>query len=180
MSSNNNANLESRILISSIIQTLVENKNYDYVMGAGSTGMLYTAQELLSENGAAAEIIGLKDSRDLEKSIASYKVETENVFERTQRIYEDSDVLLFLPGGIGTIAELYAMLDANIENEKAKPIFIYNADHSYDLLLEDMKTKIKDGFISPQVLINCHEITTEEQLVEQLSTYEEKESKVKK
>lgn len=179
MSSNDSANLESRVLASSVIQNLIQNKDYSYVMGASGNGIMRMAQELFAENNINPEIVGLANSVDLEKSISTYKVEVESVFERTKRIYEDSDALLFLSGGIGTFSELYAMLDANMEMPPSKPIFIYNADHSYDYFLADFNQKIKNGFADEDTLVNCYIANSEEELLTQLTQYEKtEESKV--
>lgn len=177
-SSSNSANLGSQVLASTLISHIVKDKNYDYMMGAGNTGIMRNIQSILIENGHIPIIVGVKDTQELEQSVASYKIEVENTFERTKEIYQNSDIILALSGGMGTFSEVYSMIDANMESNTQKPIFIYNVDHSYDYFVQDFNQKVTSGFADESILDYFKVISTEEELLENLTNYEKKESEV--
>jgi len=178
-SSSQNAKLESKVLASTLIQNLAHEKDYEYVMGAGSNGIMKICQEILIENGAQLEIIGIRGSNDLNNSLATHKVQVANTFDRTKQICEDSDTFLFLSGGFGTMAELYSILDANIETNVKKPIIIYNADHSYDAFLSDLKQKQENGFVNSSIFDAFSICASEEEVFERLDMSEKIEGRSK-
>lgn len=171
-SSSENANLESKKLASSLMKKIVRKKDYNYIMGAGATGMMHICQEILIENNANLKIIGIKESTDLNSSLATEKIQITNTFDRTKQIYEYSDILLFLSGGFGTMAELYSMLDANVETGNKKLIILYNNDHSYDAFLNDLKQKQEKGFVNKSIFEEFSICVSEEEVLETLNLEE--------
>ena len=87
--------------------------------------------------GIAPEIF--KDSfKDLK---CTKEIITKNISERTTKLIEESDALIFLPGGIGTIYELFTAIESKRSGEFNKKIIIYNSNNYFDKLLlfiEDM------------------------------------------
>ena len=63
--------------------------------------------------------------------------------DRTKEIYNISDILLFLPGGLGTLAELFGMIEEKRTNNDNKKIIIYNYNNYYDNILNHL-TKISN------------------------------------
>ncbi len=173
-SSSDQANSKSKTLARGLIERLVHEKEYEYVMGAGSTGMMRMCQKIILENGASLEIVGIEKTKDLENSLATNKMQVVDTFERTRKVYQNSDILLFLSGGFGTMAELYGMMDASIEMEIKKPILIYNEDHSYDLFFADLKEKVRNGFASDPIFESFCIVSSQEELFDALEKIEER------
>lgn len=80
---------------------------------------------------------------------------TDTVGERIKNIIDESDVLLFLPGGIGTLYELFTAIEWKKSCEFDKPIVIYNSFSYYDKLLEFLNMIYDNGF-SPVEISNCY------------------------
>ncbi len=78
-----------------------------------------------------------------------------DTFDLKQNIFNDADLLVMLPGGTGTISELFAYLEEIRSNDKSKLLVLYNEDHHFDstmALIEDLiardfnRTNIYDYF----------------------------------
>lgn len=139
---------ETRRMVSSLIADLVKKEPFTAVMGVSTDGIMGTVKELLLENDLCLEIVGLKGETKAEANLATTKIETDSSFDRTATIYEESDVLLFLPGGINTESEFYSMLGDTMEKgEGIKPIILYNEDHGFDYDLQNLLYKQEKGLI---------------------------------
>ena len=83
------------------------------------------------------------------EDISKYKLEctyVDNTFERTNSLYKESDKILILPGGSGTISEIFAMLEDYRTIESNKEIIIYNQDNYYSDILSLLMKSIKHNF----------------------------------
>lgn len=73
-----------------------------------------------------------------------------DTFERTKRIYDESDILIMMPGGTGSTAEAFAFLEQartdSWDNKTPKTIVVYNKDGHYNQLLSQIKEYIDKGF----------------------------------
>ena len=84
-----------------------------------------------------------------QEDISKYKVDCkylDNTFERTNSLYNESDKILILPGGSGTISELFSMLEDNRTIDSNKEIIIYNQDNYYSDILGLLMKAIKHNF----------------------------------
>lgn len=81
----------------------------------------------------------------------NYEEITKTVSERTKRVFEESDVLLFMPGGIGTIYELFSAIEWKRSQELDKPIIIYNSLNYFDNLLIFIDSIYNNGFTSREI-----------------------------
>ena len=83
---------------------------------------------------------------------------TNSISERTEKLIEESDVLIFLPGGIGTIYELLTAIESKRSKEFDKPIIIYNSNHYFDNLLLFLDNIYNQNFTNKSVK-NCYHIS---------------------
>lgn len=67
----------------------------------------------------------------------------ETVNERKSALLNLSEILVFIPGGIGTIDELFSAIEARRAHEHESPIIIVNANNFFGHLL-DMLNQIYD------------------------------------
>lgn len=74
---------------------------------------------------------------------------TDTIENRKKRLF-DADIIVFAPGGVGTLDELaydcVAMQDGFIKN---KPFIIYNINGFFYHILEYLKEMVKSGFAEP-------------------------------
>jgi uncharacterized protein (TIGR00730 family) len=70
--------------------------------------------------------------------------------ERKQLMAERADLFIALPGGIGTLEELYEVWTWRQLAYHDKPIGLLNVDGYYDALLRFMDHTVAEGFLSPE------------------------------
>ena len=111
------------------------------IMGAVSNGVL-------EKNGQVIGIIpeALMGWEQHHEGISELIV-VENMHIRKRMMYEKSDAAIILPGGFGTLDELFEMLTWNQLSIHNKPIFILNTAGFYDSLLAHIKYMVKENFL---------------------------------
>ncbi len=151
-SSNSNVPLEYRELASSVA-TMLANNNHKLVFKGEEEGMSGKCFMTFKYEGAKTKAIidssKLDDLKGLE--VDAYEVEM-NTFDRTKKIYSASEVVLILPGGLGTLAELFAVLEEKKNTNDDKPIILFNHDNFYTPLLKALKNLFSLGFVSESEL----------------------------
>ena len=138
------ASLESRDNNSKIVRLLVM-RDYSFVMGASETGSMMDAKEIIRENGRLLTSVG--NELELARTDADVKVTVRSTFERLAEIYKNSDAIIFLNGGMGTLSEFIAFLNNSIETKEEKPLILYNESGMYNYMLKDLEVKRKEGLI---------------------------------
>lgn len=68
------------------------------------------------------------------------------VNERKNAIIETADIFLFLPGGIGTIDELFSIIEAKRSRQHNKKIIIYNINNYYEELIILLNKMYNENF----------------------------------
>lgn len=76
---------------------------------------------------------------------------TEDIYSRQQSFERLSDAFVALPGGVGTLAELFCSLNTKLLGAHKKPIIVLNAQHAYDPFLLLLDSMIRAGFVQPAV-----------------------------
>ncbi len=66
---------------------------------------------------------------------------------RKKMIYERADAAIVLPGGFGTLDELFEMLTWNQLKIHSKKIYVLNSDGFYNHLLKHLRQLHKEGFL---------------------------------
>jgi uncharacterized protein (TIGR00730 family) len=70
-----------------------------------------------------------------------------DMHSRKKLMYEKSDVVIVLPGGFGTMDELFEMLTWNQLKIHNKKIYILNSDGFYNHLIQHMHALQKEDFL---------------------------------
>ena len=92
-----------------------------------------------------------------------------DMLERKKRMAELSDGFLTLPGGIGTLDELFEMLTWVRLGVHEKPNGLLNVDGFYDDLVSFcLRTQVEGGFISAENAGNLIVSTSIPELLDQL------------
>ena len=121
-------------------------KDNDLVVSADNTGIMGLAQRVAKEN--QREVIGICHSlylSDISKVDCDKKIVVDTVFDRTDQLLHYSDAILFLPGGIGTVFEIMAVIEKKRSLELDKKIIIYNSFHYFDQYCYQVKQSINDA-----------------------------------
>jgi uncharacterized protein (TIGR00730 family) len=157
-------------------QTLAEKK-IELVYGGGRVGLMGTIANAVLEHGG--KVIGVIPEFLNTKEIAFdditelYVVKT--MHERKMMMHEFSDGVITLPGGFGTLEELFEMLTWGQLSVHKKPVAILNVNNYYDHLLKFIDHTVAEGLLKKvnkdMILVsnNC------EDLIEKMYQYEHPE-----
>ena len=89
----------------------------------------------------------------------------DTTFDRTKNIYNNSDVLLILPGGTGTTAEIFSFIEEMRTTPTEKEMLIYNKDNHYKYLIKFIEEAINKRFNSESINEYLKFFGTKEEIV---------------
>jgi uncharacterized protein (TIGR00730 family) len=90
--------------------------------------------------------------REVADADAGELIVTDTMRERKQVMEERSDAFLALPGGIGTLEELFETWTAGYLGIHDKPVVMLDPHGHYDGLLEWLAGLIEPGYVHPMAL----------------------------
>ena len=115
----------------------------DLIFGVCDKGLMGLSHDIAFKNGRFIKgICPLIYMDQFNLVNCDYEKVTATVAERTLDVIDESDVILFLPGGVGTIYELFSAIEWKRSFEFDKPIIIYNSLGHFDKMLENAKNSI--------------------------------------
>lgn len=85
-----------------------------------------------------------------EENNKSEVIITATINERKDAIFNLSDVLVFLPGGIGTVDEFMASLESRRSGEHSHPIIIVDVNNSFKKVLEVLEKIYAEELANPK------------------------------
>jgi uncharacterized protein (TIGR00730 family) len=156
-----------------LARVLVEHQ-ISLVYGGGSIGLMgILADEVLRLGG---HVIGVIPQALMDKELGHTQLSklhiVQNMHQRKALMSELSDGFIALPGGIGTLEELFEMftwLQLGIHN---KPLGILNINGFYDQLIEFLKHLVKTKFLASEQLDLLIKETDPELLLQSLSNFQ--------
>jgi uncharacterized protein (TIGR00730 family) len=130
------------------------------VYGGGNVGLMgVIANEILRLGGKATGVIpqALMDKEVGHKELTHLHV-VKDMHERKALMAELSDGFVAMPGGIGTLEELFEILTWSQLGFHQKPIGVLNVDGFYDGLVAFLQNQVAQGFVKDnQAALMMHE-----------------------
>jgi len=133
---------------------LLAQENCTVVYGGGAVGLMGSlANGALEAGGKVIGIIPrfMTEVEWQHPGLASLEV-VEDMRERKHRLLTDSDAVVALPGGSGTLEELFEALTLKRLGLYFNPIILVNTMRFYDPLQAFMQRMIAERFMNPQHL----------------------------
>ena len=132
----------------------IANNNFRLVYGGGNIGLMGILAESCHQNGG--QILGVMPQKLSEKeqgkqNIFNYII-TEDMHERKKVMYMNSDIIIALPGGIGTLEELFEMITWKQLGFHNKPIYLLNVLEYWNLFIDNLYHMIKLGFLEKEAI----------------------------
>ena len=144
------------------------------IYGGGSAGLMGTlADAALAEGGEIHGVIPqflMNRERGHEK-LTSLEV-VPDLRIRKERMLADSDGVVALPGGCGTLEELFEAMTLKRLGQFFGPILLVNTLDYYSLLLELLKQSVRQRFMNQAHLDLWHVVAEPEEVPEALATVE--------
>jgi uncharacterized protein (TIGR00730 family) len=129
----------------------IGGRGWQLVYGGGKVGLMgEVADATLKAGGRVVGVIPetLKKLEVGHTGLHELHV-VSTMHERKQMMAERADLFIALPGGIGTLEELYEVWTWRQLAYHDKPIGLLNVDGYYDALLRFMDHTVAEGFLSP-------------------------------
>jgi len=144
------------------------------VYGAAKIGLMgAVADGVLSNNGQVTGIIpGFLQTKEIVHEGLTELVVVDTMHERKLKMYDKCDGVLVLPGGWGTMDEMFEMLTWGQLGMHDKPIGLLNINGYYDPLKAMNSTMVQEGFLdecSRTILMFSQSL---EELLEKMNNYE--------
>ena len=148
--------------------------DYDLVFGACNKGLMGLSYNAALSNGC--DILGIYPDvyKDEAKELEGVMKQVNTVNDRTDMVIRESDILLFLPGGIGTVYELFTAIESKRANEHNKPIIIYNVDGFYDELFLMLNKMSDEKFMMYNDFKNFYVFDNLDYVLEYIDKYSSK------
>lgn len=128
---------------------MLAEKHIDVIYGGGNRGLMGAmANATLESNGNVTGIIPelLQTKEIIHESLTETHV-VDGMHSRKKMIYERCDAAIILPGGYGTLDEVFEMLTWNQLKIHSKKIFILNSAGFYDHLVAHITHLHDEGFL---------------------------------
>ncbi|MBK5946128.1 Rossman fold protein, TIGR00730 family [Rhodobacter veldkampii DSM 11550] len=128
--------------------TMLAARGWRLVYGAGDVGLMgEVARAAQSAGGQTFGVIPLHlFQREVGKRDLSTFVVTEDMHERKKVMYMNSDAIAVLPGGAGSLDELFEVLTWRQIGLHQKPIFLLNTEDYWAPLMRLMDQIVAEGF----------------------------------
>jgi uncharacterized protein (TIGR00730 family) len=124
--------------------------NITFVYGGGRIGLMgIIADTVLMNGGRVTGIIpGFLSTKEIKHDGLTDCYEVDDMHTRKQMMYQLSDAFIAMPGGFGTLDELFEIITWHQLLLHAKPIAIYNVAGYFDPLLAMINKMQDEKFIS--------------------------------
>jgi len=132
-----------------LLGKLLAENNTEVVFGGGKVGLMgHLADGTMDAGGRVTGIIpGFLHVKEVAHNGLSEMITVDTMHERKALIFEMSDGFIALPGGFGTLDELFEMLTWAQLGLHQKPVGILNINGYYDSILKGVGSMVDEGFL---------------------------------
>ncbi|MGA1607728.1 MAG: TIGR00730 family Rossman fold protein [Planctomycetota bacterium] len=127
-------------------------RGFDLVYGGAAVGLMGIVADTVLEHGR--EVHGVIPHALFDREVAHRGVtelhEVETMHERKAKMAELADAFIALPGGFGTLEEIFEVLTWTQLGIHAKPCGLLDVDGYFGALQEFLDRTVQEGFVAPK------------------------------
>lgn len=146
-------------------------RGWQLVYGGGSTGLMGAVADAALQHGA--RVIGVIPHKLIQRELGHGGVSdlqvVDSMHERKHQMAMQSDAFIALPGGIGTMEEIFEVWTWRQLGYHHKALGLLNVAGYYDELLRFIERSRTDGFLWPDVQELLRTDTDIDRLLDQLA-----------
>jgi uncharacterized protein (TIGR00730 family) len=149
---------------------LLSQKGIEMIYGGGKNGLMgCVADSVMNSGGIVRGVIPhvLVEWETSHQNISELLV-VEDMHQRKRKMYELCDAAIILPGGFGTLDELFEILTWNQLSIHDKKVFVLNSGGFYDHLLAHLQMLTTEGFLYGNLPEQITVLQTPEDLLQHL------------
>lgn len=148
---------------------ILGGNGHTLIFGGCDFGLMHEIAEGFARAGAeiTGVVPGFFGERPVHPGCGSV-IKTVDLTDRKEKMIELADAFLILPGGIGTLDELFTVLAKRTVGQCTKPVLVFNPDGYYDAFLQALDGMHQAGAIrnASAELVHCFQ--EPEQVIEVL------------
>lgn len=148
-------------------------KGITLVYGGSNVGLMRVIADTMLEAGG--KVIGVMPHNLIQREVAHKGLTefhvVETMAERKAVMDKLSDAFIAMPGGIGTLDELFEVMSWNQLELIAKPVALFNVEGYYDNLITFLDHSVDQKFVKPEHRINLVAESDEKILLEKIVNY---------
>ena len=156
------------------LAALLVSRGLELVFGAGHIGLMgVLADAVLAGKG---RVVGVIPQALVDRELAHHNLSelhvVETMHQRKALMADLSDAFVALPGGYGTLDELFEILTWAQLGIHRKPVGLLNVEGFFDPLLSWIRHASDEGFLKPKHLDLLNVASTPEGLLDVLARHE--------
>ena len=136
----------------------IGRNSHTLVYGGSDKGLMRECARAVKANGG--RIISVAPSFVVENGLLNPEsdeiVSVSSLAERKSKMMQLADVFVALPGGIGTLDEIFSIAACNVVGECGKPILLMNLEGIYDDLRNLLAKLEKERLLRPENMKHIH------------------------
>jgi len=141
------------------------SRDFNLVFGGANFSMMGECYHAFAEEGKKIEAFTVeKYKEDLEGLPKANCKLVSDTLTRFKWMFDISEVIVILPGGIGTLAEFASALEEFRTLKSNKLIILYNYEGFYDNIIKWMSEAKTKGFLSESLFSDFKIINSQEEL----------------
>ena len=154
--------------------SLIAQRGITLVYGGGDVGLM--GQVANGALGSGGKVIGVMPRHLIEKEVAHRNltelIAVSSMHERKMKMAELSDGFVALPGGIGTLEEIFEAITWTQLGLQQKPCALLNTAGFYTKLLSFLEFVVEQRFVKDEHYKSLLVESDGEKLLDRLSAYE--------
>lgn len=132
-----------------LLGEVLAQKDCSLYYGGGNVGLMTIIADKMLEKGK--EVVGVIPKSLIDMEVAHFGltklIEVDTMAERKDILINDSDAVIAMPGGFGTLDELFEIIVLNQLRFTNKAVALYNTLNYYDSLIQFIDHAVNQGFI---------------------------------
>jgi len=129
----------------------IAKRSMDLIFGGSNVGLMREVTEAVIAGGG--KVIGviptfIKEKKGIVDGMTEV-IETQNMFDRKQKMIELSDTFIMLPGGIGTLDEALDVIVLKQFGQVKGPIIFINTNGYYEPFRQVLLNMVEHKFLKP-------------------------------
>lgn len=160
-----------------VSKRLVSLSGPDSVYGIIPEALMKFEQRRVTTSGTSTPQTSSNDSRSEPRSLPAveeygHTEVVKTMHERKHKMAHRANAFVALPGGYGTMEELFEVITWNQLGIHDRPIVLFNVDGFYDGILRWIEDAIEKGFVRDSLRGIVVEARTAEEVVERIKEYQ--------
>ena len=153
---------------------LIGKNNFELVYGGSDFGLMGAISSSAKSNGA--KVLGIMPEKiynmiNHEGGSCDEFILTNNMRNRKAKMDENSDAVIALAGGFGTLDEVIEIIDLKIIGYNTKPIVFLNTNNYYDNLFKFFEQITDENFARKEARNLFYLAQTPEEVIEYIKNY---------